>query len=164
MRHDTWLALQVYTGQELSIRDRWLRDGLGVFCPTYRLTVRWSDRTKFVDRALLPGYIFLPSSQRHTSAVERCSQLVRILTDEISAAEIQRLRDLERLEARPAPQTEAGARVEIRDADSCLHGIQGRVVRSKPRRNGIEHVIIAVEILNRSVEVEVDACHLRALH
>jgi transcription antitermination factor NusG len=153
----SWLAVQVYTGQELRFLGQMIRDGLEGYSPTYRTAVRWSDRQKTVDRALFPGYVFAKIGQRERSRLVRIPQLVRILDTELPAAEMARLQALA-VQPSVEPALFGGliGQEVIFGPRHPLAGMQGRAVAASKGYS----VRVEVEMLGRAVKVTCDGFDL----
>ena len=53
-----WYALQVSCRKELSVAAQIEGRGVECFLPRYKSIRKWSDRTKEIEQALFPGYLF----------------------------------------------------------------------------------------------------------
>jgi transcription antitermination factor NusG len=133
--------------------------------PTYRAIRRWSDRRKELDLCLFPGYVFCRFSYEErllvlgtpaiTSIVGFAKTPAPVPDSEIDAiqAMVKSGRALQ-----PWPYLRAGDRVRI--DEGCLQGLSGALVREKDRWR----VVVNVELLHRSVAVEVDREILTPIH
>jgi transcription antitermination factor NusG len=61
-----WFALYVSSRQEKKIAEDFLRKGIESYCPLKKELRQWSDRKKWVNFPMLPGYLFV-----HISPLDR---------------------------------------------------------------------------------------------
>lgn len=161
MRHEnlapSWYALTVKPQHEVATaRNLRTRDVEG-FAPVYRVKRQWCDRVKEVECHLFPGYVF-----SHFSYAQRMSVLntpgvtsivsfgktpAAIADEEI--ASVQRA-VASRLPVEPWPYARVGQKIRI--LAGCLEGVAGTLLRDKDAWR----VIVSVELLQRSVAVEID--------
>jgi transcription antitermination factor NusG len=157
-----WFALLVKPRHEKSVaqalRDRQLEE----FLPLIREQHAWSDRVKCVRVPLFAGYVFCRFAFADRLAVLNTRGVLRILGAghifaPVSCEQIADLRTIvaSGLPARPGPYLVPGATVRVESGP--LSGIRGMVVRNK----GLTSVVVSVEILQRSVVVEVDSDAVR---
>lgn len=132
------------------------------FLPLFRSVHRWKKRSAMVLEPIFPGYIFLrvPHIQRNrvldVPGIVRfvgCGRNPAILADN----EVEALRNALTGERRavPHPYFTQGKRVRI--ASGPLSGLVGTVQRAK----GSFRFVITVEMIMRSVAIEVDESDLR---
>src|SRR6266404_3804163 len=157
MLNTHWYALTVKPQHERA-SSRYLRDkGLDEFSPLYRIRKRWSDRWKEVERCLFPGYVFCRFSYEDRLHVLGTPGVLSIVgfgktpapVPEIEIAAVQAMvKSGRRIE--PWPNLRVGERVRIEE--DCLQGVSGVLVREKE----CCRVVVNVELLQRSVAVEID--------
>lgn len=159
-----WFALTVKPRHEKAAAGNLRVRGLEDFLPLYRARRRWSDRTQTVEMPLFPGYVFCRFDRRerlHALSTPGITSVVGFAgaAAPIGDAEIDSIRAVLRsgLRVEPYPYLKAGERIRIEDG--ALAGVQGTVVREK----GGCRVVINVELLQRSVAVEVDRETLTAI-
>jgi transcription antitermination factor NusG len=153
-----WYALRLRSNTEWKVQEA--LDGLQIesFLPTWSEKVKWSDREKVVTRPLIPGYLFMRSAQREDLHFAlQISGVVQILPSSmkplaIDNEEIENLRRIatSKLRARPCEYV-AGDAVMVESGP--LAGMKGIVQRTR----GSVHVVVSIELLRRSVRVELDA-------
>ena len=153
-----WYA--IYTRhQHEKTTARLLSDkGFQVFLPTRTVARRWKDRTKELSLPLFPCYIFLWGTLKHRleivttpgfhSFVGFGDQPATISREEIEAVR-QVLASGSRVE--PCLFLRYGDKVRIRSGP--LEGIEGILIRKK----NSYRLVLSVELLEKSVAVEVDA-------
>jgi transcription antitermination factor NusG len=157
MPHSYWYALTVRPRHERSASQGLRNKGLEEFSPTYRARRHWSDRIKELQTCLFPGYVFCRFSYEDRLLVLGTPGITSIvgfaktpapIPDTEIAAILAMVKSGRRLE--PWPYLRAGERVRI--DDGCLQGLCGTLVREKDEWR----VVVNVEILQRSVAVEID--------
>ena len=153
----SWYALTVKPQHErtgsLYLREK----GFEEFSPVYRARRRWSDRQKELESCLFPGYIFCRFSYEQRLEVLSTPSITSIVgfartPAPVPDAEIDAIRTMLKSGCRvePWPYLNAGERVLIRQG--CLLGLCGTLVRQKD----CWRVIVNVELLQRSIAVEID--------
>lgn len=155
-----WYAIWVRSNREFQVRDALEAAGILSFLPTWPETVEWSDRRKTIERPLFPGYLFARMSNEERHRALWTSGVIQLLPNSfdpklIESGELENIRLLAaaRLECRPCDFA-AG---EIVTVDSGpLAGVSGIVKRTK----GALRVVVSIELLRRSVSVELDAATL----
>jgi transcription antitermination factor NusG len=153
-----WYALYTRHQHEKSVARSLTGKGLGVFLPLYTAVHRWQDRDKRLSLPLFPCYIFLqnPSDRWHSilaipgvhSVVGFAKRPATIATAEIEA--LQRVVG-SCLKLEPHPFLRCGDRVRLRSGP--LEDIEGLLIRKKSTWK----LVVSVEMVQRSVAVEVDA-------
>ena len=159
-----WYAVQVRTGGELRLRTTLERKGYETFLPTYLEVRRYSDRLKKIDTPLFPGYIFsrlditkrLPILQ--TPDVHAIVSVSRV-PQPIEEAEIDAIRSVVNsgTSALPWPYLQVGDRVVV--TFGPLTGVEGFLVKIKDA----ERLVLSVNLLQRSIAVEVDRTYIKPL-
>jgi transcription antitermination factor NusG len=152
-----WFAVRTATGRERSVADLLGHKGYEEFLPVYRVKRRWSDRTKELELPLFPGYLFcrFPVSRRLpilvTPGVQSIVGYGRTPTP-VRDEEVDALRRVVQsgVQTTPYPYLEVGQQVEIREGS--LAGVQGILLQIK----NSWRIVLSVELLRRSVAVEVD--------
>jgi transcription antitermination factor NusG len=152
-----WYALAVKPRHEKAVDEHLGKKGLEALCPTYQARRRWSDRMKVVELPLFAGYVFCCFSyEQRLSALSTPG--VRMIVSfgstpqPIPEEEITAVQSINRsgLPARPWPYLRAGQRVRV--VKGCLADLEGILIREKD----LFRVVVNVEMLMRSVAVEVD--------
>ena len=153
-----WYALYIRHQHEKNVARSLSGKGLEVFLPLYTAVHRWKDRDKRLSLPLFPCYIFLqnPSERWQSilatpgvhSVVGFAKRPATIATAEIEA--IQRVVG-SCLKLEPHPFLRCGDRVRL--TAGPLEGLEGLLLRKK----GTWKLLVSVEMLQRSVAVEVDA-------
>ncbi len=152
-----WYALVVKPNHEKAVFEHLSVSAHEVVLPLYRSRRRWSDRFKEVTLPLFPGYVFCRFSYRSRVRVLRVPSVRSIVMAgsepaPIPAREIETLQSLVRsgLPVKPWPFLKVGQRVVV--TAGPLRGVEGILVEFRKTW----HVIVSVELLQRSVAAEVD--------
>lgn len=127
------------------------------FLPLYRSRRRWSDRLKEIELPLFAGYVFCRFAPEERVPVLRTPGVRSIVTFDgrpapVSEEEVAAMRQAvgSGLPVQPWPFLRAGQPVRIERGP--LSGLCGVLVRAKDSWR----VVVSVELLQRSVAIEVD--------
>ena len=153
-----WYAITVKHQHEQAVRSALEFKGFGALAPTYRGRRDWSDRVKEIDLPLFGGYVFcgFPYVERakviDTPGVAKVVNFggnpAEIPNEEIAAIQAAMA---SRLPVRPWPYLKPGDRVRVERGP--LRGLEGTLLRE---RDSVR-LIIGVEMLRRSISVELEA-------
>jgi transcription antitermination factor NusG len=157
-----WYALYTRSHCEQLVFDQLAAKGFAVFLPKMEIWSRRGGIRHRIPIPMFPSYLFLHHSIDKLSFIEVCKArgLVRILGERwdrlsmIPEAEInaiQRVLSAE-LPVMPHPYLREGQRVRI--THGPLMGVEGILVQSKPNKGLL---VLSVELLRRSIAVEVDS-------
>jgi len=159
-----WYALYTCARHEKYVAKQLEERRIDHFLPLYRSWHTWKDRRKQVELALFPRYVFVHISMQTRLRVLQLAGVVHLVTFNGQPAilpeqEIDALRSgLEhKIYAEPHPYLTVGRKVRV--CRGPLQGTEGILVRWKDRLR----VVISLEVLMRSVAVEVDAADLDAV-
>jgi len=152
-----WYALSVrYQYEQKS--ERALRSkGFETLVPLYRSRRQWSDRLRDVELPLFAGYVlcrFALNDRVPVLDTPGVSKVVgfggtAVAVENFEIDGIQRVLASKRLLA-PWPYLKAGARVRVEHGP--MRGVEGTLLRMK----GALRLVIGVELLQRSMVVELD--------
>jgi transcription antitermination factor NusG len=152
-----WFALTVKPRHEKSAAQHLKLRGLEDFLPLYNARRVWSDRMQTVALPLFPGYIFCRFTPREWLQVLNTPGVSTIVgfgrqPAPVSDGEIIAIQTMvaSGLPIQPWPYIQAGDAVEI--VGGALAGVRGIALREK----GVDRVVVTVELLRRSVAVEID--------
>ena len=152
-----WFALRVKPRHEKSVSLALVNRGYLTYLPCYTASRCWSDRTKQVRLPLFPCYLFCRMRIEDRLPVLMVPSVRSIVGfgGKLCAVEEAEIRDVRRIEesglpAMPWPFVQLGERVEL--AAGPLSGLRGVIEQFK----GVGRLIVSVELLKRSVAVEVD--------
>ena len=155
-----WHALHTRYQHEKVVAELLARQGFETFLPLYTTVHRWKDRTKRLSLPLFPCYVFL------RGGVDRRLQILKTpgvhaivesagcpgVIPEPEIAAIRRAVE-NSLRINPHPFLENGDWVRIKSGP--LVGLEGILVRKQDQLR----LVLSVEMLGRSVAVEVDPLH-----
>jgi transcription antitermination factor NusG len=152
-----WFALTVKHQHERRVEGMLGVNGVEAFLPVIRSRRQWSDRVKQQDAPMFPGYVFGRFSLPERVSVLNMPGVARIVgfggvPMPIEDSEVENIRAAlaSNLALGPWPYLHAGDRVRIERGP--LRGVEGILLREK---TGFR-LVLGVEILQRSVAVEVD--------
>lgn len=160
-----WFALRVRSRHEKSVTQTLECKGFQVFLPLYTSRNRWADRLKYVSLPLFPGYVFCRFKPGSASSILSTSGVVDVVgfgnqpvpIDDHEIHQLQRLVETN-LNYQPCPYLKVGQRVQIREGP--LSGVEGILQQIKSGAR----VVLSVELLQRSVAVEIDGNLVLAVH
>jgi len=135
------------------------------FLPLYSSVRRWRDRRVQLELPLFPGYVFVRLALRDRLRVLQIPSVVRLVgfsgqPTPLPDSEIETLRSglSERLRAEPHPYLTVGRRVRI--TAGPFAGLEGILKRKKSNLR----VVISLELIQRSVAVDIDGADVSALN
>ncbi len=127
------------------------------FLPLYKSVRRWKDRRKQIDLPLFPGYVFVHMALRDRLRVLQLPGVVQLVSFNgkpaaLPDAEIEVLRNAltGHASAKPHPYLAVGRRVRVRSGS--VAGVEGILVRRKQKFR----VVLSIELIKRSMAIEVD--------
>ena len=160
-----WVAVYTVARHEKVIARQFEQRSIETFLPLYRSVHRWKDRKKEIELALFPGYVFVKISATAKLQVLQVPGVVNIVSfnGELAALPEQEINALRngldnQLYAEPCPYLRVGKRVRV--IRGPMVGVEGILSRKKDRYR----VVISVDVLMRSVAVEVDATDLEMIY
>lgn len=153
-----WHALYTRHQHEKTVAELLSNKGFCIFLPLYQATHRWKDRAKVLSMPLFPSYVFVRGGLDRQLQIMTTPGVYTILAvagraATIPDAEINAVRRMVEgsLRAEPHPFLKCGDRVRVKSGP--LEGIEGILARKK----NFVRLILSVELLMKSVAVEVDA-------
>jgi transcription antitermination factor NusG len=159
-----WFALHTSSCQEKNLARHLSARNIEFFLPVYTRVSRWKNGLRVsIERPIFPGYVFVNIHKREKIRVLElpgAHSLVSAGHEPIAlpAREIEVLREATRLlRAEPHPYLNVGDRVRLRTGP--LEGMTGIIVRKKAG----SRLVISLELIMRSVSVEVDEQNLETL-
>ncbi len=152
-----WFALRVRSRYEKAVAVAAHSKGIEDFLPLPRRRERWSDRTKWVDVPLFPGYHFChlnPQARFSLLTIRGVMHIVGIgaIPAPVDEQEILAIQHAVRSDAQvePWPSLEAGQRFRL--SNGPVAGPEGTLVETDEQR----WVVVGLTILKRSVAVKVE--------
>lgn len=162
-----WHALWTRSNCEQMVHDQLAPRGFQVFLPRVQAWSRQGGIKKLASVPMFPGYLFIRHSMDKSSYIEvlKSRGLVSILGERwdrlssIPDEEIDGVRKLADagLTALPYPFLREGQRMRIQQGP--LAGVEGFYVMGDPHKGLL---VLSVELLHRSVAVEIDCTQVAA--
>ena len=162
-----WYAVWTQSHFEQSVSQQLSAKGFDAFLPEMNVWSKRSGEQHLIRVPMFPGYLFVRDEMDKSSYIEilKARGVVRILEDgwtrltPVSDAEIDAIRQVVSADV-PVyahEHLEQGDRVEV--VDGPLSGLEGLFVQDKPTKG---RLVLNVELLGRSVSVEVDCTAIRS--
>jgi transcription antitermination factor NusG len=162
IRH--WFALYTAPNHEKSVQQQLRMKGIETFLPLYTVTKRWKNRTAArVQLPLFPSYVFAKIARAEAVRVLEVPTVHWIVGNGREAlalpdVEIETLRSgLHLRKVDPYPYLTTGVRARIRSGP--LAGLEGSVIRKDSRFR----VVLSIDLIMKSIAVQVDATELEPL-
>jgi len=159
-----WFALHVKTRMERMAVQVLEGKGIVGFAAMHKQARRWSDRVKYVDGPLFPGYIFCQFDRIHRADVLQTPGVISIVgfgnrPAPVPDGEITSLQAAvaSGLPVWPLPHLQPGTRIQI--TNGCLGQLSGVLLREKSSMR----VIVNVTLLQRAVAVELSRDMISAM-
>jgi transcription antitermination factor NusG len=161
-----WYAVYCKSRHERRVHDRLTVKGVASYLADYETRVQWGARLRKFRKNLLPGYVLVQArlDPKIYLAILQTESVVKFVgrpwpkLSWIPDEQVQSLRLL--LESshqfEEIPYFNAGDKVEV--IAGALAGLQGLI---NGPANPKHRVIVSIELLRRSVALEIDACLLR---
>lgn len=157
----SWYALYTRSHCEQLVYDQLTARGFHLFLPRIDVWSQRAGKQRLISMPMFPGYLFLRHTMDKMSYIDvrKARGLVRILGERwdrlgvVPDAEIEAIQRVLNtpLPILPHPYLREGQRVRI--THGPLTGIEGILLQSKPAKGLL---ILSVDLLQRSVAVEVD--------
>lgn len=159
-----WFALYTRHQHEKMVAQLISRKGVEVFLPLYAASRRWKDRIKKLSLPLFPNYVFVFADFARRGSVlstpgvydyVRLGGSPAAIPDE----EIEAIRKVVEggLRVEPHPFLKTGDRVRVKSGP--LENVEGILVRKK----SFYRLVLSVELVARSISVEVEASDVERL-
>ncbi len=159
-----WYAAYTCVHHEKRILQQLTERNIDGFVPLYRSVRRWKDRRKELDLVLFPGYVFVHIPLQQRLPVLQIPGVVTFVNfngmpTPLPEGEVGALRkaSAQGVYAEPHPYLKTGRRVLIRNGP--FTGIEGVLVRKKDKYR----FVLSIEMIMRSVAIEMDAVDVEAL-
>jgi transcription antitermination factor NusG len=152
-----WHVLHTQYQHEKNVARALVGKGFEVLLPLYTTVRRWKDRKKQLSLPLFPCYVFVQSPPDRWLPILSTPGVHNVVgfggtPSIIPYPEIEAVRRISEgpLKAEPHPFLQCGDRVRL--IEGPLLGLEGLLVRKK----SLWKFLVSVEMLQRSVAVEVD--------
>jgi transcription elongation factor/antiterminator RfaH len=159
-----WYAAYTASRHEKTVAEHLRQRDVECFLPLYETVRRWNNGRHRIELPLFPSYVFVRMELRNKLRVLQVPGLVQLVTFQgapavLPDAEIETLRGAlsAGVVAAPYRYLTVGSKVEI--CNGPLQGMRGVLLRHQ----GQFRVVISVEMIMRSIVVEVDASNVVAL-
>jgi transcription antitermination factor NusG len=159
-----WYAAYTCVHHEKRILQQLSERNIDGFVPLYHSVRRWKDRRKELALVLFPGYVFVHISLQQRLRVLQVPGVVNFvnfngLPTPLPEGEVEALRKAftHGVLAEPHPYLKTGRRVLIRNGP--FTGVEGVLLRKKDKYR----FVLSIEMIMRSVAIEMDAADVEAL-
>lgn len=160
-----WFAAYTSSRHEKRVAEHLKQRDLNFFLPLYETVHRWRNGRHRVQLPLFPGYVFVHMDLRDKLRVLQVPGIVELVSFNgtpapLPESEIEVLRNAlsAGLLAQPHRYLKVGSQVEI--CRGPLQGLRGILLRHQ----GKCRVVMSVEMIMRSIVVEVEAADVVAIH
>ena len=158
-----WYVLQVRTRFEKVVAYHLQAKDYQEYVPLYRSRRQWTDRTKEIELPLFPGYVFCKMNLTERLPILVSPGVIGIVSIgrmpvSVPEQEILAVQNVVKsgLAYQPCPSL-TGQRVRVEDGP--LRGLEGVLIDVKTN----SRFTISVQLLRRSVSVEIDLDHLKLI-
>jgi len=152
-----WYGVYTIVRHEKTVNAALREKNIKTFLPIKKVVNRWKDRKKEVHIPLFPGYLFINSSLENRLKILNTRGVIRILgvngfPTPISYEQIEAIKSVldTNLNCEPCPYLSQGKDVIV--VRGPLEGASGKIVE----RRGEFRLILSIDLIKRSVSVEVD--------
>jgi transcription antitermination factor NusG len=159
-----WYAVYTRSRHEKIVGRQLERGSVDHFLPLYETVRRWKDRRAKVQLPLFSGYLFVHISLRNRLRVLQLPGVVGLVGSNgvpiaLPQSDIEAIREALRhgVHAEPHRYLKVGSRVRIKAGP--LEGLTG-ILRMK---KGQLRVVVSVELIMRSIAVDVDAADVEPI-
>ena len=156
-----WYAAYTSANHEKRVAEQLEARAVEHFLPSYSSVRRWKDRRVTLQLPLFPGYVFVRMELRNRLQVLQIPGVARLvgfggMPTPLPHEEIDALRAglAGGVHAEPHPYLNVGRRVRVKQGP--LAGLEGILLRWK----GNWRVVLSLDLIQRSVSVDVDASAL----
>jgi transcription antitermination factor NusG len=158
-----WYAVYTWVRHEKQVAEQLSQRGIRRALPLYQAVHRWKDRCKQLKLPLFPSYVFVHLALKDRLQVLQLPGVVHIVSFQgkpapLASCEIERFQSYVDAGAKmePHPYLRVGRSVRVRSGP--MTGLEGTLVR---RKEGAR-LVVSIEILMRSVAVEIDEADVEA--
>jgi transcription antitermination factor NusG len=156
-----WYAVQTCANHEKRVLQQLDLRTVEAYLPLYESVRRWRDRRMRLELPLFPGYIFVHVALCDRLRVLQTPSVVRLVgfggqPAALPDQEIDALRQglTREMRVEPHPYLKVGQCVRVRTGP--LQGLKGILVRKKK----VSRFVISLDLIMRSVAVEIDVAEL----
>jgi transcription antitermination factor NusG len=159
-----WYAAYTCANHEKRVREQLEQRSVESFLPVYETVRRWKDRRMRLQLPLFPGYVFVRMAVVDRLRVLQVPGVVRLVgfNGQLAALPDEEIEALKNglaggVRVEPHPFLTAGRRVRIKAGP--LEGREGILLR----RKGSLRVVLSIEVIQRSIVVDVDVADIQPL-
>ena len=160
-----WHVLHTQYQHEKNVARALTAKGFEVLLPLYSAVHRWKDRKKRVSLPLFPCYVFVQSPPDRWLPILSTAGVHNVVgfggtPSVVPYSEIEAVQRISEgfIKVEPHPFIQCGDRVRL--VEGPLQGLEGLLVRKK----SVWKFLVSVEMLQRSVAVEVDSSMVERVH
>lgn len=154
-----WYAIYTKSRHEKLVHHTLMEREIQSFLPLRNVLSQWKDRRKYVQKPLFPGYLFIRAGYEQLDLVNTTRGVAYILGNDIGPLAVpdEQVEAIWRLLESPLeieswPLLKKGKRVRI--ISGPLKGLETYIVK---RKGNIKcRLVVTVELMGRSVSVEID--------
>jgi len=159
-----WFATYTRSRHEKTVAEHLSLRSVEFFLPIYETLRKWKNGRFKVQLPLFPGYVFVRIPLKERIRVLQVPGVVRLVSFKgvpvaLPQTDIEAIRNALRtgIEAEPHPYLKVGSRVRIKSGP--LEGLQGILLRKK----GKPRVVVSVDLIMRSVAIDIDALEVEPI-
>jgi transcription antitermination factor NusG len=160
-----WYAVYTCANHERSVSDQLVSRGVEHFLPQYESVRRWKDRKVSLRLPLFPGYVFVYLALQNRLRVLQVPGVVRLVGFDghpaaVPEEEVARVRQFlnEGFQVEPHKYLQCGRRVRVRTGP--LAGTEGIFIRARNKCR----IVVSMDLIMRSIAVEVDRADVESAH
>ena len=159
-----WYAVYTRSRHEKTVAQQLGHKSVDHFLPLFETIRNWRNGRFRVRLPLFPGYLFVHIALQERLQVLQVPGVVGLVSSNgmpvaLPQAEIETIRDAltKGMQAHPHPYLTVGSRVRINSGP--LEGLNGILVRKK----GQLRVVVSVDLIMRSIAVDIDASEVEPM-
>jgi transcription antitermination factor NusG len=159
-----WYAAYTRANHERRVADQLAERGVENFLPQYESVRMWKDRRVRLQMPLFPGYVFVHLALQKRMQVLHVPGVACLVgfagrPVAVPQGEFEKIRGFlnKGFRGEPHPYLHAGRHVRV--SSGPFEGLEGILVR----RKGVLRVVLSLELILRSVAVEVDASEVEPI-
>lgn len=162
-----WFVAWTHSNSERLVHDQLAGRGFDTFLPMLKTWSRRRGTRSMIDVPMFPGYVFVRHAidRRSHAEILKARGIVRLLGarwDQLASVSDREVDAIRRMAGAPMPVMphtflREGQRVRI--ASGPLDGVEGILVSTRPQKGLL---VVSIELLQRSVAVEVDCTQVAA--
>jgi transcription antitermination factor NusG len=160
-----WYAVYTSARCEKKVAAEMLRREVDSLLPLYHSVRRWSDRRVKLLLPLFPGYVFVHLALRDRLKVLQIPGVAKLVgfggsPIALPAEQMDALRKgLDKgCKAQPHPYLQEGRMVRV------VHGPLSGAIGILVRKKSIHRIVLSLDLIMRSMSVEIDAADIQPVH